>query len=126
MKKLFISVPMKGRKEEDIRKSMDVMHTIAEAVFGQQLEVVNPFVDEYPNLTGVKHSIMCLGSSIQKMADADYFIGPDYCYEYGGCDVERSAASHYGIKIFYIQLDRMDCFKDIFDKMHCKEEVTND
>lgn len=30
MKKLFISVPMKGRTEENIRKSIEKMHKIAE------------------------------------------------------------------------------------------------
>lgn len=40
MKKLFISCPMKGRTEENIRKSMEKMHKIAEAVFEQELEVI--------------------------------------------------------------------------------------
>lgn len=35
MKKLFISCPMKGRTEENIRKTMDKMHKIAEAMFEQ-------------------------------------------------------------------------------------------
>ena len=40
MKKLFISVPMKGRTEENIRKSLEKMHKLAEIVFDEKLEVL--------------------------------------------------------------------------------------
>lgn len=35
MKKLFISVPMRNRTEYAIKASMEQMHKIAEAVFGE-------------------------------------------------------------------------------------------
>ena len=37
MKKLFISCPMRKRSEEDIRKTFDKLHRIAEAVFDKEL-----------------------------------------------------------------------------------------
>lgn len=40
MKKLFISVPMRNRTEYAIKASMEQMHKIAEAVFGEELEVI--------------------------------------------------------------------------------------
>ena len=40
MKKLFISCPMKGRTEENIRKSMEKMHKIAEEIFEQELQEI--------------------------------------------------------------------------------------
>lgn len=40
MKKLFISVPMRNRTECAIKASMEQMHKIAEAVFGEELEVI--------------------------------------------------------------------------------------
>lgn len=43
MKKLFISCPMKGRTEENIKKSMDKMHKLAEIMFEQELEVIPQF-----------------------------------------------------------------------------------
>lgn len=36
MKKLFISCPMRKRSEEDIRKTFDKLHRIAEAVFDKE------------------------------------------------------------------------------------------
>ena len=44
MKKLFISVPMKGRTEAQIRATMEQMHHIAEAVFGEELEVIQTYI----------------------------------------------------------------------------------
>lgn len=44
MKKLFISCPMKGRTEENISKSMDQMHKIAEIIFDQELEAIPTYI----------------------------------------------------------------------------------
>ena len=48
MKKLFISCPMKGRTEEDIRKSIHRMHKMAEAAFDQELEVIPSYIEDKP------------------------------------------------------------------------------
>ena len=48
MKKLFISCPMKGRTEENIRKSMEKMHKIAEIIFDQELEVIPTYINDNP------------------------------------------------------------------------------
>lgn len=39
MEKLFISCPMRARTAEQIHATMDQMHKIAEAIFGEELEV---------------------------------------------------------------------------------------
>ena len=48
MKKLFISCPMKGRTEENIRKSMEKMHKAAEAVFEEEFEVIPSYIEDNP------------------------------------------------------------------------------
>lgn len=103
MKKLFISVPMKGRTEENIRKSMEKMHKIAEAVWEQELEVIPSFVEDKPPQNN-RVSLWYLGKSIQLLADADYFIGIEYTNLFRGCDVERDAAMHYGVPCFFVPL----------------------
>ncbi|MBQ8293409.1 MAG: hypothetical protein IJX78_06410 [Bacilli bacterium] len=45
MKKLFISCPMKGRSEENIKKSMQKMHKIMESILGEELEVIQTYID---------------------------------------------------------------------------------
>lgn len=102
MKKLFISCPMRGRTEENIRKSMKKMHKIAEIIFDQELEVIPTYIEDEPpenNNTRVWY----LGKSIQLLAQADYFIG---CVEYSdfftGCAIESDVARMYNIPRTYV------------------------
>jgi len=103
MKKLFISCPMKGRKEEDIKKSFERMHEIAEAIFDEKLEVIDSFVEEDPPASK-SVAVWYLGKSIEKMANADYFIGIKNCWSYHGCSVERAVADYYDIPQFLVDL----------------------
>ena len=105
MKKLFISVPMKGRTEEQIRESMRRMHKVAEAVWDEELDVIDSYVAEaVPSVNS--EAVWFLGEFIKKMADADYFIGADrYDNRYRGCNVERMVAIEYGIPCFFINTD---------------------
>lgn len=66
MKKLFISVPMRNRTEYAIKASMEQMHKIAEAVFGEELEVIPTyFEDDPPENTNM--ALWYLGESIKKL-----------------------------------------------------------
>ena len=96
MKKLFISCPMRGRTEENIKDSMARMHKIAELIFNQELEPIDTYIpDEAPE--GVNRRVWYLGESIKRMAAADYFIGIDYSAGFSGCDIELDVAEAYGI-----------------------------
>ena len=120
MKKLFISVPMKGRTKEQIRESMRKMHKVAEAVWDEELEVIDNYVAEaVPSVNS--EAVWFLGESIKRMADADYFIGVDrYDKRYRGCNEERMVAIDYGIPCFLINTDSVApdianediCFKE--------------
>lgn len=105
MKKLFISAPMKGRTEAQIRATMEQMHHIAEAVFGEELEVIQTYIsDDLP--ADANQAVWYLGESIKKMADADYFIGIyDEEKAFCGCAIENLAAKTYGIPSYTINLN---------------------
>lgn len=92
MKKLFISCPMKGRTEENIRKSMKKMHKLAELVFDEELEVIPSYIEDDPP-KDTNQALFYLGRSIQFMSTADYFIGLEYADAWKGCSVERNVAS---------------------------------
>lgn len=94
--KLFISCPMKGRTEENIRKSLEVMQRIAEAYTGETLQVINPY--ESKNFKSDAERIRSLSESIKLMAEADYFITFENYFEYRGCSVENQVAALYGLK----------------------------
>jgi len=98
MKKLFISCPMKGRTEENIRKSMKKMHKMAEIIFDQKLEVIPTYIEDNPPENN-NQAVWYLGKSIQMLAEADFFIGIDYmCDSFKGCNIEKDVARNYGIR----------------------------
>lgn len=101
MKKLFISVPMKGRTEDAIKASMKKMHKIAEAYTGMKLEVIDSYIEENPP-EDAKEAVWFLGKSIQLLSEADYFIGIEDAWDWSGCFIEREAAWRYGIRSFTV------------------------
>lgn len=117
MKKLFISCPMKGRTEKNIRESMEKMHKLAEIMFGEELEVIPSYIEDSPP-QDTREAIWYLGRSIQFMSKADYFIGVEYS-DFNGCSVERTVASRYGIKSYLIdsRLIAPDMYNDAQPEM---------
>lgn len=95
--KLFISCPMSGRSESDIRKSFEKMQKVAEAYTGETLGLVNPYEPKVVNSDA--DAISCLADSIKLMANADYFIGIDEDWRFRGTEIEKNIARGYGLKI---------------------------
>lgn len=92
MKKLFVSCPMRGRTNEAIARSIERMHVIAEAVLGEELEVLDSFRKDDPEIS---NPLKMLGKSIEIMSEADAFIGISYTGYWRGCDVEHDIAEKY-------------------------------
>lgn len=112
MKKLFISCPMKGRDEVDIRHSMNQMHKIAEIVFDQELEVIPTYITHNPPKNS-NEGIWYLAESIKKLAKADYFIGIGYSDFFRGCSIESTIARDYGIP--HTQVDYRELMPDALE-----------
>ena len=117
MKRLFVSVPMRGRTDQTIRHSIEEMHKIAEIAFGEKLEVIDSYFDS-TDVEVKNWSIYYLSESIKAMADADYFIGVDSwngdMYFFRGCDVERNIARYYDIPSISLNVRDYAFFNDIF------------
>ena len=96
MKKLFISVPMKGRTDEAIKASMEKMHKVAEAMIGEELEAIQSFIEDEPPKGSIE-AVWYLGRSIQMLAEADYMACVSNPYEWNGCEIENLTARRYGI-----------------------------
>lgn len=101
MKKLFVSVPMKGRTKEAIKASIAKMHKIAEIFEGEELELIDSYVENDPPVNS-KQAIWYLGKSIEKLATADIFIGIDRHYDWHGCQIETEVASFYEIRSYQV------------------------
>lgn len=117
-KKLFISCPMNGRTKEDIEASIETMHKVAGIMYGKELEVIQTYIEEDAP-EGVNAGLWYLSKSIEKLAEADYFIGCSNVDvisgegEFTGCEIERHAAIGYGIPNRCINCRDFKCFDDI-------------
>lgn len=101
MKKLFVSVPMKGRTEEEIKVSIQKMKKIAEIFEGEELELIDSYVKDNPPKDS-KEAVWYLGESLKKLAQADVFIGICENFDWNGCYIKRKTAERYGVKIHTI------------------------
>ena len=107
MKKLFISIPMKGRTKESINKSIERMHKYAELIMDEPLEVIESYIAEEPP-KDVYEQIWYLGSSIKCMSGADVVACVDYFdddYVYTGCTIEKYIARCYGVKTILVPVE---------------------
>lgn len=118
MKKLFVSVPMKGRTEEEIRTSIEKMKKIAEIYEGEELELIDSYIEENPPKDN-NQAIWYLGESLKKLSEADVFIGIDDSWSWNGCQTEREVAERYGIKRHCVPaLSVIDNYKDVYRNAH--------
>lgn len=104
MKKLFVSVPTKGRTEEEIKASIQKMKKIAEVYEGEELELIDSYVEDDPP-KNVHSPVWYLGKSLEKLSEADIFIGIEDDYNWSGCYIERQAAHRYDIKAYHVPAD---------------------
>lgn len=104
MEKLFISCPMRARTAEQIHATMDQMHKIAEAIFGEELEVIPTYFEGTPP-ENANDRLWYLGKSIEKMSEADCFIGIfDDQKAYDGCIIENHVAKLYGVPQYLVNI----------------------
>ena len=99
MKKLFISQPMKGFTDEEILKERERIRKTAEDRIGEQIELIDSFVSEYPGEINKQIPVWYLGKSIQFLSEADIaYFGGDW-KNARGCKIEHEIAVQYGIDI---------------------------
>lgn len=105
MKKLYVCCPVKGREWKDVVDSFEKMKKIAEIVFEEELEIINPpLAMELKDVT-----LNDMARHLMNMAEADYFVGM-YGWlgdGYRNIDLENDLAFKYDIK--RIMLDA-ECF----------------
>lgn len=121
MKKVFISVPMKGRTDEAIVNSIEKMHQIAEIIFGEELEPVHNFMSvAIPCDIERDESvpIYYLGKALEKMAICDYFIGVDNLWFFRGCQIEKEVAASYNMPKYSISPYRCEFLRDAVELDH--------
>ena len=118
MKKLFVSVPMKGRTKEEIKANIQKMKKIAEIYEGEELELIDSYIEDNPPKDS-KEAVWYLGESLKKLAQADVFIGICESYDWNGCYIETETAVKYGIKTYAIPVRYViDDYNALMQKLH--------
>lgn len=118
MKQLFVSVPMKGRTEEEIKASIQKMKKVAEIYEGEELELIDSYIEDNPPKDS-KEAVWYLGESLKKLAQADVFIGVCESYGWNGCCIERETAESYGIKAYAVPARYViDNYNALVQKLH--------
>lgn len=126
--KIFISVPMKDKTDEEIKKEISIVRSVAKAYFVEEnvlgtLEFVDNFkgipdgVVNFISFSETKQipedenrkALYCLGEALQKMSNCDAIMSPFHWEHYIDCNLEFDAANKYGLKHYFYD-DR------IFDK----------
>lgn len=97
MKKLFISQPMNGKTDEEIKEERkDIVKRVTER-FGD-VEVIDSFIEENaPNSANA--GLWYLGKSLELLANADCAYFADGWKNYRGCKIEHECAMQYGVDI---------------------------
>lgn len=95
---------MKGITEEEIKASIQKMKKIAEACEGEELELIDSYVEDNAPKNN-NPAIWYLGKSLEKLSEADIFIGIEDDYNWTGCCTERMIANRYDIKSYHVPAD---------------------
>lgn len=118
MKKLFVSVPMKGRTEEEIKASIQKMKKIAEIYEGEELELIDSYIEDNPP-KDCKEAVWYLGESLKKLAQANVFMGICERYDRSGRQIEVETAERYGIKTYTIPAKYViDNYNALLQRLH--------
>lgn len=96
MKKLFISQPMNGKSDEEIKKErQEALLQVAE-VCGKEVELIDSFFENAPHDA---RPLWFLGKSLELLSTADVAYFAEGWKNARGCRIEHECAVQYGIDI---------------------------
>ena len=96
MKKLFISQPMKGKKDEEILAVREQAIKSAKDMLGEEVEVIDSF---FQNAPADARPLWFLGKSLELLSTADVAYFAKGWEEARGCRIENTCAIEYGITV---------------------------
>lgn len=96
MLKLFISQPMNGRTNEEIKAEREAAKKYVEYVLGEQVEVIDSFFENAP---AQAKPLWYLGKSIELLSTADVVHFCEGWENARGCKIERTCAEEYCLQM---------------------------
>ena len=96
MKKLFISQPMKGKTNVEIKKEREEAIRCAKEMMSDEVEVIDSFFENAP---AEAKPLWYLGESLKLLSTADVAYFATGWKNARGCKIEHTCAQQYGINI---------------------------
>ena len=96
MKKLFISQPMKGKTNVEIKKEREEAIRCAKEMMSDEVEVIDSFFENAP---AEAKPLWYLGESLKLLSTADVAFFATGWKNARGCKIEHTCAQQYGINI---------------------------
>ena len=96
-KKVYISVPVEGRKRSGIYAQEEALLERAEAEVFSRHKVSVKWMEPYLPGTGALLMGECLGLSLTKLALSDFVVWGDGWEDSPWCQIEKRFADAYGI-----------------------------
>ena len=112
MKKLFVSLPMRGYSDEVIKAEMMQAKGFIEATFNETFELIDTLTQE-SEPKDIKNNCWYLGRSIQLLAKADLVVFHPSWKSAPGCIVERIICNMYDIPIMDLLVKKPKSKNDI-------------
>ena len=94
MKRLFVSQPMRGKTDEEIKAERAKAIQSAEELLGEPAEVIDSFFEKSP---ADAKPLWFLGKSLELLAGADIAYFASGWKDARGCRIEHTCAVEYGI-----------------------------
>ena len=103
-KKVFISQPMSGKREKEIREDrVRILEQLSRfAIYEKDIDIIDTYVtEEPPEDSNVR--LWFLGKTIEKLAQADLVIFAEDWQKARGCRIEHECAQIYHIPMVVIK-----------------------
>lgn len=94
--KVFISQPMKGKTNEEIKAERNRLIGKIRALYGDDIEIIDSFFENAP---ADARPLWFLGKSLELLATADVAAFARGWRDARGCRIENICAIEYGIEV---------------------------
>lgn len=124
VKKVFISQPMKGKTNEEIKRDRElIIKDIEDMMEGDPFEIMDTVFEDFDGATPLKF----LAKSLMVLADADAVYFADGWRETRGCRIENRCAVAYGLNIIKDQESvaktKQEIMKELLDRYQQLESL---
>lgn len=103
--KVFISIPMKGREDEEIDEERESIMSYIEEIIGPCREVPSHFNSA---MVAKLKPLECLGMSLELMSHSDVVVFAPKWEEARGCRIEHECALQYGYRMIDLSDGQME------------------